>query len=67
MVLTNEELEANAPDKLVEAVLGWLRRHVPSQPWSPIRSDARDWYEWAAMNLVNDPEIRGAHRKEFGK
>ena len=64
MVPTNEELYENAPDTVKEALMLWLVRHTRG----PLVSDG--WTErelsWAAHNLMNDPEIRGAHKKEFG-
>lgn len=63
-VPTNEELEANAPDTLREAVRGWLRRHVSPPYKQAVSWD--EWLDWAADNFLADPEIRGAHKKEFG-
>lgn len=66
-VPTNAELEASAPDTAWEAVRGWLARHMPDVKGGPARQVSREkWLDWAATNLINDPEIRGAWRKEYG-
>lgn len=62
-VPTNEELEANAPDTVWEAVRNWLVRH----PTPHGINTNRQWFDWAASNLINDPEIRGAYKKEHGE
>lgn len=62
-VPTNAELEANAPDTVREAVKGWLIRHV-NPPYN-LQTTREKWFDWATDNLLADPEIRGAYRKEF--
>jgi hypothetical protein len=55
-VPTNEELAVAARnvDPLF-AVRRWLSRHVsPPHPGQ----DRNTWLDWAAMNFLNDPEIR---------
>jgi hypothetical protein len=62
-VPTNDELFENAPDTVEQAIRLWLLRHVKPLGggfWST------EGLEWASKNLINDPEIRGAMKKEFG-
>jgi hypothetical protein len=61
MIPTNEEIERNAPDTVREALKHWLIRH-PTPPAGVV--DRQRWFDWAADNLLNDPEIRGAWKKE---
>lgn len=67
-VPTNAELEANAPDTVWEAVRNWLERHPTPREATMIgpayRAARKEWLDWAATNLINDPEIRGAAIKE---
>lgn len=63
-VPTNAELEANAPDEIKVAIRGWLVRHTRSPSFSGFWTERE--LDWAANNFMIDPEIRGAHKKEFG-
>lgn len=58
-VPTNDELEARGPDNPWQAVRNWLSRHH-----APRDSAERErWLDWAATNLINDPEVRGFIRR----
>lgn len=63
-VPTNDELFDNAPDTIWEACRNWIERHT--RPQRHNASWSRTELDWAATNLMYDPEIRGAMKKEYG-
>jgi len=62
-VPTNEELEANAPDTVREAIRNWIERHT--RPQLHNASWTQKELDWAVDNFLIDPEIRGAYKKEY--